>query len=337
MSAAPSSSHQARRSGTAFRRRLGERDVRELAGLAAALKIAGATSFERCGVKVHLVHHSQLLAQERPHGDQAQPEGAGDGAHGNPAREGVRRTPRQQKRFERGQERAKQRSKQGRGTLSAPDLGSANQPRSEERAEGAFGRRTESNAAFSGAVQAVTTTAAADAASAGNASQSVQQQLSKADKLSLVPRAVQLKQQQMLDQAVGKRGSPATPTKQTAVAAQSSPDSAQRPGPKRRMVPVRDASGAPSQKTGRARQCLADPHVESSKEVVMVSVESSSDSEPNSDSEDDSPDIRTLKTALHAARNGSEPAMDFLMTMRMQGRLPPDLAASWDRMVAEHS
>jgi hypothetical protein len=334
MSAPFSSQQQARRATTAFLRRLSERDVRDLARITAALSVAGGKAFERHGVMVHLVHPSQLPAQRRPQGAPLPPGVAGDRARDNPARNEAGRTARQQKRFERGQERAQQRQKQGRSTLSSSDLGSANELRSEERAEGAYGRRRESNLPFAEAAETPEAVAAPDNVSAGNPEQ---QQLSKADKLSLVPRAVQLKQQQMLDQAVGKRGSPATPTKQTAVAAQSSPDSAQRPGPKRRMVPVRDASGAPSQKTGRARQCLADPHVESSKEVVMVSVESSSDSEPNSDSEDDSPDIRTLKTALHAARNGSEPAMDFLMTMRMQGRLPPDLAASWDRMVAEHS
>ena len=111
---------------------------------------------------MHLVHHSQLLAQERPHGDQAQPEGAGDGAHGNPAREGVRRTPRQQKRFERGQDRAKQRQKQGRSTLSSSDLGSANELRSEERAEGAYGRRGESNPPFAEAAETPEAVAAPD-------------------------------------------------------------------------------------------------------------------------------------------------------------------------------
>ena len=59
--------------------------------------------------------------------------------------------------------------------------------------------------------------------------------------------------------------------------------------------------------------------------------------ESDSGSEEDSAEVQMLENALHAARNGSEQAMEFLITMRMQDRLPPDLAESWDRMVGSHS
>ena len=110
----------------------------------------------------------------------------------------------------------------------------------------------------------------------------------------------------------------------------SSPGSVERPDPKRLAThtPSGKAVVLPSGKTDRAGCDPADLYIESSKETKMNSA-----IESDSDSEEESAEIQMLENALHAARNGSEQAMEFLITMRMQGRLPPDLAESWDQMV----
>ena len=209
-------------------------------------------------------------------------------------------------------------SNKKRAALSDSVLGSAIEPGIEERQEGACGRRTESNTALSGAVLAVTTTAAADAASAGNASQSVQHQLSTADQLSLVPLVLQLQQQQQLrDQAAGKRRSPATPSKQT-VAEEKSPDSAPRPGPKRLavhvpVIPVECASGATLQKTD-ATECRSGPHMNESDME-------SSDSDSELTAED------KFNIAAVAAMSGDINARAFILELYTKGHLPPDLAS----------
>ena len=92
---------------TAFTRRLSGRDVRELERLTAALRVAGAQSFERHGVVVHCAPQIQQPVQGRPPGVQAEPEGGANGAHGDPAHQQQPRTARQQRRHERGKEHAR--------------------------------------------------------------------------------------------------------------------------------------------------------------------------------------------------------------------------------------
>ena len=122
--------------GAASARRLSKRDLSELVRLTMALKLAGAEAFVRHGVEVHLVHKSLGLPRRRGAGE-APPIGGDEAGrldeptHGTPAR-----TPRRQRRYERGQHRAVQRKQRKTSTSHAESGQSAEQPSSGDRLAG---------------------------------------------------------------------------------------------------------------------------------------------------------------------------------------------------------
>uniref|UniRef100_A0A7S2BV07 Uncharacterized protein n=1 Tax=Haptolina brevifila TaxID=156173 RepID=A0A7S2BV07_9EUKA len=200
------------RADAASWRRLSRRDMRDLASLTANLSLAGARAFERYGVLVHLPAAPAEPAYERPAGAPAPSGAAKGGKHGQQARQAPPRTGRQQRRFERGQRR-KEQHQNGKNTNPLESTqGCTQEVVAGEPTEEAYRRRI----AFSvcAITEAVTTEGRSSAvtASAGRAEQQQQLQHQHTACTSMLPRAVQLNQQQKRDVSMnGKRG-PSTPS-----------------------------------------------------------------------------------------------------------------------------
>jgi hypothetical protein len=320
----------AERADAASRRRLSRRDMRELASLTANLSLAGARAFERYVVVVHLSAVPAEPAEERPAGAPA-PTGAADGGeHGKPARQVPPRTARQQRRFERGQRRKEQR-RNGNNTNSLESTQSCSQEvAAGEPTDAASGRRVASSACAIS--EAVTTEgrSSADAASAGSAEQQQQLQHQHTACTSMLPRAVQLNQQQKRDVSVdGKRG-PSTPSGESG----SSPS---RPVSKRAHVAkalVHDFGSDPCSDsvTGRKPELLGSAL--NSKAELSSSACCSQDLESDSDRAMDSGDeYQRILDAMKAASEGNEEAHSFLFQLYHSDQMPPELKRLMEELI----
>ena len=209
--------------------------MRELAHLTAALKAAGAPAFERYGVVVHLVHPLSVVEFERPvvaQAAQGVPPPVADGECVRPARE---LTPRQRRRRERGQQLAQQRKhRQQQQQQHKDEQQQQQQPDEEQQPE----QQADSSPCGASSTAPVAPLDVPEAAAAPTPTATADSQLHDSMNVSpprpkLVPRVLQLKQRQ--ETAVGKRDSPATPSK-ASVADSSSPGSVARLGSKRLAV-----------------------------------------------------------------------------------------------------
>ena len=99
-------------------RRLSKRDLRELVRLTHAMQVTAAPAFERYGVTVHLPHSVQQGEPWRSSHAQQPTAAAGAGRQAGEAPLHASRTPRQQRRYGRGQRAAQQR----RNAKKAPSL-----------------------------------------------------------------------------------------------------------------------------------------------------------------------------------------------------------------------
>ena len=220
-----------RRAAAAFHRRLSRRDVRDLARLTAALKVAGAPAFERHGVVVHLVHPSSFVDFERAVDVQAVQGGPAQAADGGCVRPAREPTPRQQKRRERGQQLAQRRkNKQKQQMQHLSEQHQQQQPHEEQQPEQGGSSPIGISLTEPAAPLDVPEIAAAPTPAAVAGSQLHDNMDVSPPRPNLVPRVLQLRQ--VTSTAMGKRESPATPSR-ASVADSSSPGSAPRPGPKR--------------------------------------------------------------------------------------------------------
>ena len=220
------------------------------------------------------------------------------------------RTPRQQRRHERGAQRAQRRKESQKSYSLESDPESQIPSETREPPAGACGR---SSANAISEVVASSEPADAEVKSAGSRPGCEPQQHEEERQPrqpKLMPRVLQL--QQLPTAAGGKQGAPATPSKEP-VADSSSPGSSMRPDPKRLAVPVECASGATLQKTDPT-ECRSGPHTNES------DMESS-----DSDSELTAEDKFNI-TAV-AAMSGDMNARAFILESYTKGHLPPDLAS----------
>ena len=320
-------------SRTAFRRRLSERDLLDLQRLTIALKHAGASAFERFGVTVHLVHQPEGLPKRRQADGEPLPAGGGDERQDQPAHEPSARSPRRQRRYERGQQRAMQRTGCNKPSPDPQGRVAEAPPSGEPPGEAT----TQHVDTASSAAAKATPIAAVTAAPAQPLLQPQQQQQHYSSGESNV-----LGLAQPLQAVREKRSAPSTPPRVTGehvhAEVSGSPES---------VVPLSKRAHASSSSLDPPPSCVGTRNPSPTKEfdknpyqqpgVNLLRKHHSNES----DSEDDEPRYlsalisdsdRPIYAALKAASLGNQSAQLFLMEKYSKGELSPPMREMMEAM-----
>ena len=306
----------------AFRRRLSERDLLQLQRLTVALKHAGATAFERCGVTVHL-EHPPGLSRRRLAKNSLPPVGDGSRRQDPPASSLPTRSPRRQRRFERGQRFAVQRKERDNPNpqgMSGQDAGECSP--AEPPAGASIGIvDTASNVAAMAPANATITAAPAQPLLH---SQQLQQHLSSGE-------STVLGLEQPSQAVREKRSAPSTPPRvhgERMYAADSGSPESVVPRPKRALV----ASSSPAPPKRVVEESLSTTELKgipfNNPGVNLLELDSDeSDSEDNENIISDliSESDRPIYAALKAASLGDLSAQNFLMSKYNRGELSPPM------------
>ena len=312
----------------AFHRRLSDRDLHDLHRLTVALKAAGAPAFERFGVVVHLVHFSQGLPERRqadvpPHGVRG-----GVGRQGQPPPDASARTPRRQRRFERGAQRAAQRKERATSTSEAEKV----------RAAGASASAEPPGGTSMEHVEAASSVAAQAPASAAT-TVSTAKQLSHPQQLLQHPdpgegRMLGLEQP---TQAVReKRSAPSTPPRVHGERAH-----AEESGSPESVVPLPKRAHASSSSLAPPPSCVGTRNPSPTKELIGYPINSPDSDESDLDDTEkifsdliSEPD-RPIFAALKAASRGDSSAQSFLMDKYTRGELSPTMREMMEGMIED--
>ena len=323
--------------GAALTRRLSKRDLRELVRLTMALKLAGADAFVRHGVEVHLVHKPLGLPRRQGAGAAPPAGGVGAGRTEKPALGVPARTPRRQRRYDRGQQRAVQRNQRKSSTSQVGSGRSAEQQSSADCLAGTSRAQADD-------VSDVAATAHADAAMTASPAhellhpQQLQQHQGSRESMVLglaqPPQAVR-----------EKRSAPSTPPRvhgeHVHAEDRGSPES---------VVPVPKRAHASSSSPDPPPSCVGMRIPSPTKEFDKIPYQQPKKPGVNllrkhhsneSDSEDDEPRYlsalisesdRPIYAALKAASLGDQSAQFFLMEKYSKGELSPPMREMMEAM-----
>ena len=322
-------------SRTAFRRRLSERDLLDLQRLTIALKHAGASAFERFGVTVHLVHKPEGLPKRRQADGEPLPAGGGDERQDQPAHEPSARSPRRQRRYERGQQRAMQRTGCNKPSPDPQGRVAEAPPSGEPPGEAT----TQHVDTASSAAAKATAIAAVTAAPAQPLLQPQQQQQHYSSGESNV-----LGLAQPLQAVREKRSAPSTPPRVTGehVHAEDS-------GSPESVVPVPKRAHASSSSLDPPPSRVGTRNPSPTKELIGIPINNpgvslldkhNSDESDLEDSEQLTSDLisesdRPIFAALKAASRGDLSAQSFLMEKYTRGEVSPTMREMMEGMIED--
>ena len=309
----------------ASHRRLSDRDLHDLQRLTVALKAAGAPAFERFGVVVHLVHKTVGLSRRQGAEKTPQPPGGGDGRQQNSAPGPLARSPRRQRRFDRGQRLAAQR-KHSRKSPAHVVGRPAEQPCSGLQPAGMSTAQVND-------VPSVAATASADAAIAALPAQ----ELLHPQQLQQHPgsgESMVLGLAQPLQAVREKRSAPSTPPRVHVERAH-----AEESGSPESVVPLPKRAHASSSSLDPPPSCVGVRNPSPTKELKGIPINNPYSEESDLDSTErlfsdwiSEPD-RPIFAALKAAARGDSNAQSFLMDKYTKGELSPTMREMMEGMI----
>ena len=314
---------------TASNRRLSKRDLSDLVRLTMALKLAGADAFVRHGVEVHLVHNSLGLPRRQGAGTAPPVGGVEAGRTDEPTLGKPARTPRRQRRYDRGQRRAVQRKQEKTSTSQAESGKSAEQPSSADCLAGTSMAHADDASVF-------VATASADAAEAASPAQEMlhpqQLQQHHSSRESMVLGLAQP------SQAVReKRSAPSTPPRVHGERAH-----AEDRGSPESVVPLPKRAHASSSSPDPPPSCVGMRIPSPTKEVDKIPYQPKKSGVNLSDLEHKEKRIsenlisesdRPIFAALTAASRGDLSAQSFLMDKYTRGELSPTMREMMEGMI----